>query len=84
MFCFLQFKFAQKKDYVFSRLIYIYIYIYYGFSSGAPFFSIQRYTGGVNWVTIFEYSNILFNYRISIRLCDYFLKVYQGLTIKTV
>ncbi len=32
----------------------------------------------------FEYSNILFNYRISIRLCDYFLKVYQGLTIKTV
>ncbi len=33
---------------------------------------------------IIEYSNILFNYRISIRLCDYFLKVYQGLTIKTV
>ncbi len=28
-------------------------------------------------------SNILFNYRILIRLCDYFLKVYQGLT-KTV
>ncbi len=31
-----------------------------------------------------RFSNILFNYRISIRLCDYFLKVYQGLTIKTV
>ncbi len=31
-----------------------------------------------------QFSNILFNYRISIRLCDYFLKVYQGLTIKTV
>ncbi len=31
-----------------------------------------------------RFSNILFNSRISIRLCDYFLKVYQGLTIKTV
>ncbi len=31
-----------------------------------------------------RFSNIRFNYRISIRLCDYFLKVYQGLTIKTV
>ncbi len=30
----------------------------------------------------YQYSNILFNYRISIRLCDYFLKVYQGLTIR--
>ncbi len=29
-------------------------------------------------------SNIRFNYRIPIKLCDYFLKVYQGLTIKTV
>ncbi len=27
---------------------------------------------------IFEYSISRFNYRISIRLCDYFLKVYQG------
>ncbi len=31
-----------------------------------------------------RFSNIQFNYRILIRLCDYFLKVYQGLTIKTV
>ncbi len=30
----------------------------------------------MGWVTIFEYSNSQFNYRISIRLCDYFLKVY--------
>ncbi len=34
------------------------------------------------WVTIFEYSNILFNYRLSIRLCDYFLKGVPGLDNK--